>query len=188
MTVLAVNGSPRAGGNTAVMLEWVLDELTQAGFNTELAQIGGQPVRGCLACGSCAKLKACSQKDAISELTPQIFRARAVVLGSPVYFSDLTPELKALIDRVGFVNIHSGSPLRRKVGAAVAVARRAGHVHTLDSINHFFGITEMITVGSSYWNMGFGVEKGDVRDDEEAQRTMRVLGRNIAWLLKKIHG
>ena len=187
MTIIAINGSPRVDGNTAVMLKWVLEELNKEGFNTELFQEAGGPVQGCTACGFCDGSDGrCVHDDAIAELIPKIGAARAVILGSPVYFSDLTPWLKALIDRAGFTLMRAGNPLKRKPGAAVVVARRAGHVHTFDSINHFFGIMEMITVGSSYWNLGFGLGAGDVSGDEEARSTMVNLGRNMAWLLRKI--
>lgn len=170
------------------MLNWVLDELTKEGFNTELVSEAAEPAQGCVACGYCGEAKngKCRFEDSIGALIPKIANARAIIMGSPVYFADLTPWLKALIDRAGFVMIHNDNPLRRKVGAAVVVARRAGQVHAFDSINHFFGILEMVTVGSSYWNLGVGYEKGQVKDDEEAKRTMVNLGQNMAWLLKKL--
>jgi multimeric flavodoxin WrbA len=189
MTVIAINGSPRAKGNTAMMLGWALEEIAKEGFETELIQVGGKAVRGCTACGSCGKKGkySCVHDDFISAVIPKIADSQAILLGSPVYFSDLTPELKALIDRTGFVLLnHSENPMRRKPGAAVVVARRGGHVHTYDSINHFFGIMQMITVGSRYWNMGTAMEEGAVIGDEEARDTMRILGANMAWLLKKI--
>jgi multimeric flavodoxin WrbA len=188
MSVLAINGSPRVKGNTSVMLEWVLEELTKEGFNSELIESASEPVQGCTACGYCASVQdgTCQYEDSISAIIPKMAKARAIILGSPVYFSDLTPWLKALIDRAGFALMRAGNPLKRKPGAAVVVARRAGHVHTYDSINHFFGITEMITVGSSYWNLGVGLEEGQVKNDLEAKNTMVNLGKNMAWLLKKI--
>jgi multimeric flavodoxin WrbA len=188
MTVLAINGSPNADGNTAIMLKWALEELSIEGFKTELIQEAGGPLQGCQNCGFCDNdaQGRCAIDDGIGRLIPRIAAAEAVILGSPVYFSDLTPWLKALIDRAGFALSRGGNPLRRKPGAAVVVARRAGHVHTFDSINHFFGIMEMITVGSSYWNLGVGREHGTVSDDTEARGTMRDLGRNMAWLLKKL--
>jgi multimeric flavodoxin WrbA len=170
------------------MLKWVLAAVEAEGFETRLIEEADDAVQGCTACFSCAVSKdgACVHQDVISEVIPKLAEAEALVLGSPVYFSDLTPWLKALIDRAGLAFLNSGNPLRRKPGAAVVVARRGGHVHTFDSINHFFGIMEMITVGSSYWNMGFGVEAGDVAGDAEAKRTMENLGANMAWLLKKL--
>jgi len=190
MKVLAVNGSPRPKGNTSVMLGWAAEELTKAGVEVETFQLGGQPIDGCKACNVCwdKRDRRCVQdKDPVNEVIAKMVEADGLILGSPVYFSDLTPELKALIDRSGFVSLRNGRLLNRKVGAAVVVARRAGHVHTYDSINHFFGISGMFTVGSIYWNLGVGREPGEVNKDEEAKKTMAALGQNMAWLLEKIH-
>jgi len=190
MKVLAINGSPRSKGNTSIMLGWVAEELTKAGLDVEIFQIGGRPIAGCKACGVCGEKldRRCAQdNDPVNEVIAKMIEADGLILGSPVYFSDMTPELKALIDRAGFVTLMNGRLLDRKVGAAAVVARRAGHVHTYDSINHFFGISGMFTVGSIYWNLGVGRLVGEVNKDEEAQRTMTTLGQNMAWLLKKIH-
>ncbi|MDR3155355.1 MAG: flavodoxin family protein [Deltaproteobacteria bacterium] len=188
MAVLAVNGSPRKGGNTSIMLEWCLEELRREGFQTEVFQVGGQAVRGCKACGGCSTMKEyrCVQDDEINKVIVKAPEAEALILASPVYFSDITPELKATIDRVGYVDLHHGNLLRRKPGAGIVVARRAGHVHSYDSINHLFGILQMVTVGSRYWNLGVAREAGAVKDDREAEETMRILGSNMAWLLKRL--
>ena len=193
MKVLAVNGSPRPQGNTSIMLGWAAEELTKAGVEVEMFQLGGQLIAGCKACGACwakdkDKSPRCVQdQDPVNEVIAKMVEADGLILGSPVYFSDLTPELKALIDRGGFVTLGNGRLMDRKVGAAAVVARRAGHVHTYDSINHFFGISGMFTVGSIYWNLGVGREPGEVNKDEEAKKTMAALGQNMAWLLEKIH-
>jgi len=190
MKVLAVNGSPRPLGNTSVMLGWAAEELTKAGVEVETLQLGGQPIAGCKACGVCwdKRDRRCAQdKDPVNGVIAKMVEADGLILGSPVYFSDLTPELKALIDRSGYVTLANGRLMTRKVGAAVVVARRAGHVHTYDSINHFFGISGMFTVGSTYWNLGVGREPGEVNQDEEAKKTMAALGQNMAWILEKIH-
>jgi multimeric flavodoxin WrbA len=170
------------------MLDWCLDELKKEGIETETFQLGGEPVAGCKACMACFKTEElkCAQKDIINTIIPKVVQADALILGSPVYFADLTPELKAFIDRVGYVCISHAYPLRRKPGAAVVVARRAGMIHAYDSINHFFGIMQMLTVGSRYWNLGVAREAGAVKEDQEAEDTMRILGANMAWLLKKI--
>jgi multimeric flavodoxin WrbA len=190
MTVLAINGSPRPKGNTFIMLQWCLEEIEREGIQTEIYQVGGRPVLGCKACGGCGHqdLPQCVQKDFMNELIAKAIEAEALILASPVYFADLTPELKAVIDRLGYVALNHGGPLRRKPGAAVVVARRAGQVHTYDSINHFFGINQMLTVGSRYWNLGVAREPGQIQEDREAEETMRVLGGNIAWLVKKLKG
>lgn len=189
MKVLAVNGSPRVSGNTSIMIEWCLDELQKEGVITEVFQVGGQPIRGCKACGGCGKMKElkCAQEDLINVLIPKMTEADGIILASPVYFADLTPELKCVIDRVGYVSIHHGNIFRRKVGAAIVVARRAGHVHAYDSINHFFGINQMYTVGSRYWNLGVARELGAVREDREAEETMRILGGNMFHILSKLN-
>ena len=116
----------------------------------------------------------------------RMLAADGILLGSPTYFSDVTTEMKALIDRCGFVAKQNRDMFRRKVGAAVVAVRRAGSTHAFDTMNHFFTISQMIVPGSSYWNMGIGLEKGDVEKDEEGMRTMKVLGENMAWLLKKL--
>lgn len=187
--VLAINGSPRANGNTSIMLNVVLDELRKEGIETELVQIGGKNIHGCRACGKCHENqdRKCSIDDDIfNEIVTKMFQADGILLGSPTYFSDITPEMKALIDRSGFVAFANGGLFRRKVGAAVSAVRRAGAQHALDSMNHLFTISEMIIPGSCYWNLCIGLEEGDVRGDEEGMHIMKVLGENMAWLLKKI--
>jgi len=190
MKVLAVNGSPRPKGNTSIMLGWVAEELTKAGVEVETCQIGGQLIAGCKACGVCGEKqdRRCVQgQDLINEVITKMLEADGLILGSPVFFSDLTPELKAFIDRAGFVSLGNGRLMTRKVGASVVAGRRAGHIHTHDSLNHFFGIMGMFTVGSIYWNVGFGRGAGEVEADAEARRTMVALGQNMAWILDKIH-
>jgi len=189
MKVVAFNGSPRREGNTALLLNTVLEVLAGHGIKTKLVQVGGQHVWGCQACMTCRKLKnrrCANDRDPLNGWLEKLFSADGVLLGSPTYFSDLTPELKALIDRAGFVSRANGDVLRRKVGAAVVAVRRAGAVHAFDSINHFFTISQMIIPGSSYWNIGIGREAGEVQTDAEGMDTMRTLGENMAWLLAKL--
>jgi multimeric flavodoxin WrbA len=191
MKVVAFNGSPRKDGNTSILIRQVLEALASAGIETETVQVGGQPVRGCIACFKCFENKdrhCAVDKDMLNDCIDRMLAADGIILGSPTYFSCMTPEIKALIDRAGMVSRANGMMLRRKVGAAVVAARRAGSVHTFDSINHFFTIGEMIIPGSSYWNMGFGREKGEVEGDAEGLAVMKTLGENMAWLLKKIAG
>lgn len=189
MKVIAINGSPRKKGNTEILLREVLSVLEKNGIETELIQIGGKKVNSCVACMKCKEEKdgLCHKKnDLINSIIKKMVKADGILIGSPVYFSDLTPETKALIDVSGYALRAAGNPLRRKVGASVTAVRRGGAMTTLDSINHFFLINEMIIPGSSYWNIGIGREKGDVLKDEEGMKTMRVLGENMAWLLHKI--
>lgn len=187
LRVLAINGSPRKGGNTEIMLKVVLDVLAEEGIKTEFFQLGGKDVNGCVACMKCKKKKDgfCHKKnDVLNKCIEKMVKADGILIGSPVYFTDVTPEVKALIDVAGYAGRAGGNIYRRKAGAAVVAVRRAGAIHTFDTINHFFLINEMIVPGSSYWNMGIGREKGDVLKDEEGIRTMRTLGENMAWVLK----
>jgi multimeric flavodoxin WrbA len=189
MKVLGINCSPRKGGNTEILIKEVFKALEKEGIKTELFQLGGKKVNGCIACMKCRKEKdgKCHQKnEVINNCIDKMVKADAIIIGSPVYFSDLTTEAKALIDISGYALRGAGAPLRRKPGAAVIAVRRAGAIHAFDSINHFFLINEMIIPGSSYWNIAFGREKGEVLQDEEGMKTMKVLGENMAWLLGKI--
>jgi multimeric flavodoxin WrbA len=189
MKAIAINGSPRPGGNTEIMLKKVLEPLEAAGWSTRYLRIGGKPVRGCLACFKCFEKqnRRCNfETDDMNDFLEQIYVADAIILGSPTYFADVTPELKALIDRAGFVALANGGLLRGKIGAAVVAVRRGGATHVFDTINHMFLISCMIVPGSIYWNLGMGLDKGEVLDDEEAMRNMNHLGQTIAWLGKAI--
>ena len=187
MKVFAINGSPRHGGNTFQMLEEVLAVCAEAGLETELYQAGQRVVRGCTHCNACMELKKCKIDDWIGEVYEKMKAADAIILGSPTYFFDLTPEIKAVIDRCGFVSRRDGNAFSRKIGAAVSAVRRAGAITTLDSIQHFFLINDMIVPGSTYLNVGIGLNEGDFQNDQEGIRTMRRLGENIVWLLQKIN-
>lgn len=191
MKVVAFNGSPRPDGNTSILLSHVLQALQAEGIETEVIQLGGSNIHGCRACYGCSRTKngRCSHNDDVANACiAKMVEADGILLGSPTYFADVTPEIKALIDRAGFATRWGGDLLKRKVGAAVIAVRRAGEIHGFDSINHFFLINQMFVPGSSYWNIGLGREKGDVSKDEEGLRTMRVLGENMAWLLKRVGG
>ena len=155
MKAILFNGSPRKNGNTFEMLNSAIEVLNQNNIETELIQIGGKPANGCKACGACFKSedKKCIQKDEMNDYFAKMMKADAIMIGSPTYFADLTPETKALIDRCGYLNGANGGPLKRKLGAAIVAVRRAGSIHVFDSINHFYLINQMIIPGSSYWNM-----------------------------------
>jgi multimeric flavodoxin WrbA len=190
MYVVAFNGSPRAEGNTEHLLRHALAVLEEEGIETELVHIGGKRIRGCIACRKCMEnqdRRCVIEDDIVNECIGKMAIADGILIGSPTHFADLSPETKALIDRAGFVGIANGGLYARKVGAAVVAVRRAGGIHAYDSINHFFGISNMFTVGSSYWNLGIGLDPGDVEEDAEGIATMQNLGRNMAWLLRKIH-
>lgn len=191
MQVVAFNGSPRKGGNTERLLKHVLHVLKEEGIRTELVQIGGKKVHGCTACGKCFEnkdRKCVIDNDFVNPCIARMADADGIIIGSPTYFADVSTETKALIDRAGFVGMANGGLYARKVGAAVVAVRRAGAIHVFDTINHFFGISNMYTVGSSYWNLGFGLHPGDVEKDTEGIETMRNLGANTAWILKRLKG
>jgi multimeric flavodoxin WrbA len=189
MKVLAINGSPRKNGNTQLMIEEVFKPLQEAGIETEIYQIGGKQVHGCTACMSCREkeLGHCHIKnDAINECLQKMIEADGIIIGSPVYFSNVTTEIKALIDCAGYVLRADSKYLKHKVGAGIAVARRAGEMQVFNAINAFFLVNQMYVSGSSYWNIGIGKNPGDVLNDEEGMQTMKSLGENMAYLLNKL--
>jgi multimeric flavodoxin WrbA len=191
MKVVAFSGSARKDGNTAVLVREVFSELEAAGVECELIQLAGKKAHGCTACMKCAETKdgnCAGVRDFISEeCIPRALEADGIIIASPVYFADITTETKALIDRLGYASRQGGNKLARKVGAGVIAVRRAGAIHAFDSINHLFLISEMVIVGSSYWNIGVGRTPGEVAGDEEGMRTMRTLGANMAWALEKLN-
>jgi multimeric flavodoxin WrbA len=191
MKVVAFNGSPHPEGNTALLINTVLDRLQHYEIQTELVQLAGNPVRGCCACMQCRNnhVPHCVfTSDNINDCIAKMIEADGIIIGSPTYFANLTTETKALIDRAGYVTRGNGHLLKRKVGAAIVVARRAGAINVFNAINDFFLINEMIVPGSNYWNLGLGREPGDVANDSEGTKTMETLGDNLAWLLRKITG
>ena len=190
MKVVAFNGSPRKNGNTSLLVERVFEELRKEGIETESIHFGGRPLRGCTACLKCRdnKDKQCVlPDDGLNGYIAKMEEAEGILLASPVYFSNVTAEMKALIDRAGYVAKANGGLLRRKVGAAVVAVRRAGATIVYSDLNFFFGINEMIIPGSSYWNLGLGRLPGEVLEDEEGLKTMEDLGKNMAWLMKKLY-
>jgi len=190
MKVIAFNGSPRKNGNTNRALEVVLQEIAKEGIDTELVQMGCEDLAPCQACNVCVQKKdrKCKRKDdKVNEWIQKMIEADGIIIGSPVYFGSMTAQTKAFVDRVGFVNRANGNLFRRKVGAAVTVNRRAGALATFQSINDFFLIGEMVVVGSSYWNVINALKPGDIEQDDEGLRTMQDLGRNMAWLIKRIN-
>jgi len=189
MKAVAFCGSARKNGNTAYLLNTVLESLAAQGIDTELVELAGQELSGCKACFGCFKNKdqrCVVEKDSVNDCIAKMAEADIILLGSPTYFADVSSEMKALIDRAGMVGRANVDLYKRKLGAAVVAVRRAGAIHVFDSINHFFLISEMIVVGSSYWNIGRGREKGEVAADEEGIATMKTLGENIGWLLQKL--
>ncbi len=191
MKVVALNGSARKDGNTAILLNLVLDELKAEGIGTELIQMAGRAPQGCLACYKCFKNKdrRCSvDKDMVNEVIGKMLDAEGILLGSPTYFSDVTAGMRAFIERCGFVGRANDYMFKRKVAASVVAVRRAGAVPAFNSMNLFLHYMQTIMPGSSYWSLGIGRDPGDVLKDQEGVQTMKDLGRNMAWLLKKING
>ncbi len=188
--VLGISGSPRHGGNTEILVKLGLEVLGQQGVETEFLSLADRPVKPCLGCGGCSKSEShnCVQEDPAFDGMVEAFQAAdGFLIGSPVYFGSATPQTMSLLDRMGYVARCQGNFLRHKVGAAIVVARRAGQNFTFAQLNYFFLISEMIVPGSSYWNVAFGREKGEVQNDAEGLTTVKTLAANMAWLLKKLH-
>ena len=189
MKVVAINGSPRKNGNTELMLRKVLETVEKHGIETRFIQIGGTNIHGCRGCWACRKLqnrKCVFNDDILNDILEDVFSADAIILGTPSYFSDMTPELKSFIDRAGVIALGNGKLFRHKIGAGVVAQRRGGGTSIQSTLHHMFLMSEMIIPGSTYWNLGFGCEKGEVLSAEEAMQNMENLGENICWLLKKI--
>lgn len=189
MKVVAFNGSARKDGNTSILIREVFGQLEKAGIETELVQFGPQAIPGCIACRKCFERqdKRCAlDKDILNECIEKMDRAQGIILGSPVYWGDVTTNMKSLMDRTGLVARANGDMFKGKVGAAVVAVRRAGAVRTMDTMHHLFLAHRMYLVGSSYWSLGLGWDKGQVEQDEEGLATMRNLGANMAHLMHKL--
>ena len=190
MKVVAFVGSARKDGNTIALVRHVFAPLEAAGVECELIELAGKRAHGCTACMKCADTKdgnCAGVRDFISETCiPKALEADGIMIASPVYFADVSSETKALIDRLGYASRQGGNRLARKVGAGVIAVRRAGAIHAFDTINHLFLISEMVVVGSSYWNIGIGRAPGEVEEDAEGLRTMARLGENMAWALERL--
>ena len=186
MKVVAINGSPRKEGNTHLLINHVFQELEKEGIETEEVSFAGRKIHGCIACYKCFqnKDKHCSVKeDALNECLDKMMVADGIILASPVYFADVTAEMKALIDRAGFVSMANGQLFRNKVGGSIVALRRTGGIHTIDSLNHFFLAMQMVIAGRG---IAIGRDIGDVEKDEEGIGFMKLLGQRMAWLLKKL--
>ncbi len=190
MKIVAFNGSPRKHGNTHDCLQIVLEVMKSEGFKTELVQLEPLKIQPCNACFKCAKAldRHCHgvKDDGLNEALDKMVEASGILIGSPTWFGNVSGHVKNLIDRAGMVSLQNSRILQRKAGAAVVAVRRAGAVPVFDAINRFFFINGMIVPGSSYWNLGVGRDPGECRNDQEGVQTFINLGRNMAWLLKKI--
>ena len=183
MKVLMINGSPRPGGNTSIALEEMAEVFKEEGIETEVVQIGNKDIRGCIACNSCAEKGKCTFDDAVNELAPKFEEADGLIVASPVYFASANATLIACLDRLFY---STGFDKTMKVGASVVVARRGGTSATFDELNKYFTISGMPVASSQYWNNVHGREKGQAKKDLEGLRTMRVLARNMSFLMKSI--
>jgi len=199
MKVVAFNGSPRKAAHTETLIHYVFEELEKEGIKTQIVSLSGKLLRGCTACMQCFKNKdqrcTIEDDDFVNDCIQQMAGAEGIILASPTYFSDVTAEMKALIDRSNQVAKANNDMFKRKVGASVIAARRLGGVHAFDTLNHFFATSQMIIPGSCDWNVGLKLDKGLVKDssnhktaiDVRGKEIMKVLGQNMAWLMKKIY-
>lgn len=187
MKVLGINGSSRRNGNTAIIMKIVFAELEQNGIETELIQLGSDVVSPCRGCFSCTGKGQCVfQKDLFCDYFGKMIQADGILLGSPVYSADVSANMKAFLERAGVVVATNPGLLKHKVGAAVSAVRRGGGLTAVDTMNHFLLNKEVILVGSTYWNMVYGKDVGDVQADTEGIENMKNLGQNMAWLLKRL--
>ena len=187
MKVLAINSSARKDGHTAILINTVLEELNKAGIETEMIQLAGNVIEPCKACWACGGQGNCvHRKDSFREVFEKMKEADGILLGSPVYSANVSANMQALLERAAVVADMNPGLFTHKGGAAVAAVRRGGAMQAVDTMNHFFLNHEMIVVGSTYWNMGYGQMPGDVQKDEEGLANMRNLGQNMSYLLNTL--
>ena len=187
MKVVAFNGSPRKEGNTYYALKVIGEELAKEGIDSEIIQVGDKAVRGCLACNGCVKNqneRCVITTDEVNDWIQKMKEADGVLLGSPVHYSGIAGTMKSFLDRAFYVTSVNKSMLRNKVGATVVAVRRSGGVSTFDSLNHYIMYSEMVMPTSNYWNVTHGLKPMEAEQDDEGNQIMRVLGKNMAWLLK----
>lgn len=187
MKVIGFNGSARKKGNTYGALCTVFEELEAAGIETEMITVGKEKIQGCKGCYGCVKKQnegCVITDDPVNDWIQQIKAADGILLGSPVYFSGVAGTMKSFLDRAFFVSTVNGNLFRHKVGAAVAAVRRSGGLPTVDTLNHYINYSEMIMPSSNYWNVAHGMNPGEMAQDDEGKQIMRVLGRNMAWIMK----
>ena len=188
MKVIAFNGSPRKDGSTTTLISYLLREIEKEGIETELIQLSAKAIHGCVACYKCFEnqnQRCAVNNDAANEYIEKLITAQSIVLGSPSYFQDVTAEMKALIDRAGFVGLANGKLYKNKVGASLSCFRRSGGMHTVETMNHFFFSNEIIIAGRA---MSVAKDKGEVEKDVEGVQMAQTLGQKIAWLVKKLYG
>lgn len=190
MHVVAFNGSPKSEGNTYQAIKVVADLLEEEGISTEIIHVGNKKIRGCVACGGCAKNlnEKCVINDEVNGWIQKMKEANGIIISSPTYYASIAGTMKCFLDRAFFVCGANGNLLRHKVGASVVAVRRSGEVAVFDHLNHYFTICEMFPSTSNYWNVIHGRAPGEALQDEEGVQTMRVMGKNMAWLMKKLKG
>lgn len=189
MKVVAFNGSPKKEGNTYHAIKIVFDELEKEGIETEMVHVGNKIIKGCAACGYCSKNKneeCVTKNDEVNEWIQKMKKADAIILGSPVHYSAIGGTMKSFLDRAFFVSGVNGNMLRHKVGVSVVAVRRSGGIPTFDQLNNYINYSEMIIPTSNYWNVIHGASPGEALQDEEGVQIMRVLGKNMAWVMKLI--
>lgn len=187
MKVIAFNGSPRREGNTFHALKMVGDVLVTEGVEFEIVHVGNKLISGCLSCGGCIRNrdeKCVIPNDQVNEWIQLMKEADGIIISSPVHYAAIGGTMKSFLDRAFYVAGVNGSMLRHKVGAAVVADRRSGGVSTFNQLNNFLNYSEMLMPTSNYWNVIFGRAPGEVEQDEEGKQIMRVLGKNMAWMLK----
>lgn len=187
MKAIGIVGSPRKGGNTEILTQHTLKAIAEEGLDTELVRLSGLNIQPCNACGVCTKGEQCPIDDDLLPIYEKMKKSEAIILASPVYFSSATALLKALMERTGYIAGHSGGAFAGKVGGPLVVARRAGQNFTFAQIMYWFHVQGFFMPGSTYWNIAFGREKGEVANDEEGMATAWNFGKNVAFLVKKLN-
>lgn len=189
MKVVAFNGSPHKKGNTYNAIETVAKELEKEGIEVEIVHVGNKAIRGCIACGGCSRNqneRCILDKDEVNEWIQKMKEADGIILGSPVYYSAIAGTMKSFLDRAFYVASSNGGMFRHKVGASVVAVRRSGGIPVFDQLNNYINYSEMIMPTSNYWNVAYGTAPGEVTQDEEGMQIMRVLGKNMAWMMKVV--
>src|SRR4030042_2575977 len=186
MKVIGIVGSPRKNGNTELLTRHTLKAIAEEGLDTELVRLAGLDIRPCNACMLCKKEERCSIEDDLFPIYLKMKAADGIILASPVYYGSATALIKALIERAGYIARWNGEPFSGKVGGPLVVARRAGHNFTLSQLTLWFQILGLVVPGSTYWNVAFGREKGELMNEEEGMKTVWNFGKNVAWVLKQL--
>jgi multimeric flavodoxin WrbA len=187
MKVVGIVGSPRKGGNTEILTNHALKAVEEEGVDIEVVRLAGLDIRPCNACQACRKAETCPIDDDLLPIYNKMKGAEGIILSSPVYYGSATALIKGLMERSGFISQHNGRVFNGKVGGPLVVARRAGHNFTFAQLWYWYHILGLVVPGSTYWNVAFGREMGEVNSDEEGMKTAWNFGKNLAWILKKLN-